>query len=276
MPTYRCANRPPLMMRPTYPTPLLLLLLLLPSTTLAQYTFVNNFYWQDYTNDCEATCLTNVFNVQQCTLANACNNDNCLTLEDSCLCGTSSWLTAVSQCIGKSCGAGAVYEAAAITGNACNSSDTAMSMSEDKIIQVGLAAAPSTSQATGVQPTTSMTTTTSKPTTSPTPSSDGGSGGLSTKSVIIGVVTSIVGVVVGIVGVFVAWKTYKHSKHAHQHTGSQHNVEAASSRTALIPLPAGSARGSLSEELTSQRDAPLPPPAPSLPPPAQARRRDNT
>jgi hypothetical protein len=259
-------------MHPAHHSPLLLLLLL--NTALAQYTFVNNFYWQDYTNDCEATCLTNVFNVQQCTLANACNSSTCLTLDDSCLCGTSSWLTAVSQCVGKSCGAGAVYDAAAITSNACNSSGTAMSMSEDKIIQVGLAAGPSTTQVTGVQPTSSTTTTPSKPTNSSTAPSDGGSGGLSTKlQVIIGVVTSIVGVVVAIVGVFFAWKTYKHSKYAHRQTGTQHNIEAASSTTALTALPAGRARGSMSEEPTSQGNQPLPP-SPPLPPAAVLRRDD--
>jgi hypothetical protein len=92
------------MMPPTHRTLLPLQLLLFLSTALAQFTIVDNFYWQDYTNDCEASCLTNIFDTQQCTLANACNSNNCLTLDDSCLCGTSSWLIAVSKCIGKTVG----------------------------------------------------------------------------------------------------------------------------------------------------------------------------
>jgi hypothetical protein len=251
-------------MLPTYQTLFPLQLLLFLGTALAQYTFVDNFYWQNYT-DCEASCLTNIFNTQQCTLANACNSGSCMTLDDSCLCGTSSWLTAVSQCIGKSCGASAVYDAAAITNNECNGSGTAMSLPEDKIIKIGLAAAPSTSHASSAQPTASLTTTPSTPTSSSTAPSNGGSGGLSTNlQIIIGVVTSIVGVVVAIVGVFFAWKSYKHSKHTGGHTTNQHHTEAAaSSTTALIPLPAGRTRGSISEEETLQT---IPPPRP--PPPA--------
>jgi hypothetical protein len=246
-------------MPPTHRTPLPLQLLLFLSTTLAQFTIVDNFYWQNYTNDCEASCLTNIFNTQQCTLANACNSNNCLTLDDSCLCGTSSWLTAVSQCIGKNCGASAVYDAAAITSDGCSSSGTAMSLSEDKVIKIGLAAAPSTSHATGVQPTASLTTTPSKPTNSSTAPSDGGSGGLSTNlQIIIGVVTSIVGVVIAIVGVFFAWKTYKNSKHTPGHTANL--GAAASSTTALIALPADRAGGSLPEERTLQTNPPLRPP----------------
>jgi hypothetical protein len=126
---HRCINCPSLTMPPTHRTLLPLQLLLFLSTAFAQYTIVDNFYWQDYTNDCEASCLTSVFNTQQCTLANTCNSNNCLTLDDSCLCGTSSWLTAVSQCIGKNCGAGAVHNAAAITSNECSGSGTAMSSS---------------------------------------------------------------------------------------------------------------------------------------------------
>lgn len=251
-------------MPPTHRTLLPLQLLLFLSTALAQYTIVDNFYWQNYT-DCEASCLTNIFNTQQCTLANACNSNNCMTLDDSCLCGTSSWLTAVSQCIGKSCGAGAVSDAAAITSNECSSSGTAMSLSEDKIIKIGLAAAPSTSHATSIQPTASPTTTPSNPTSSSTAPSKGGSGGLSTNlQIIIGVVTSIVGVVVAIVGVFFAWKTYKHSKRTGGHTANQHHTEAAaSSTTVLIPMPAGRPEGSISEEGTPQTNPPpRPPPLP--------------
>jgi hypothetical protein len=192
-----------------------------------------------------------------------------LTLDDSCLCGTSSWLTAVSQCIGKSCGTGAVYDAAAITNNACSSSGTAMSLSEEKIIKIGLAAAPSTTHATSVQPTASLTTTLSNPTSSSTAPSNGESGGLSTNlQIIIGVVTSIVGVVVAIVGVFFAWKTYKHSKHIGGHTANQHNMEGAtSSTTALTAMPAGRGGGSLSEEGTLQTTPPprSPPRSPPLP-----------
>ena len=252
-------------MPPTYRTLLPLQLLLFLSLALAQYTVVDNFNWQDYTNDCEASCLTDIFNTQQCSLANACNSNNCLTLDDSCLCGTSSWLIAVSQCIGKNCGAGAVHDAAAIASNECSGSGIAMSLSEDKIIQIGLAAAPSTSQATGVQPTTSRTTTLSTPTNSSTAPSGGGRGGLSTNlQIIIGVVTSIVGVVVAIVGVFFAWKTYKHSKHTGGHTANQHNIDAAaSSTTALTALPASRDGGSMAEERILQAN--LPPRSPSLP-----------
>ena len=237
-------------MPPTHRILLSLQLLLFLNTAFAQYTIVDNFYWQDYTNDCEASCLTNIFNTQQCTLANACNSNNCLTLDDSCLCGTSSWLIAVSQCIGKNCGAGAVHDAAAIASSECNNSGTAMSLSEDKIIQIGLAAAPSKSQTTSVQPTASQTTTLSTPTNSSTAPSGGSSGGLSTNlQIIIGVVTSIVGVVVAIVGVFFAWKTYKHSKHTGGHIANQHNMDAAaSSTTALTTLPAGRDGGSMFEE----------------------------
>ena len=249
-------------MLPTYQTLFPLQLLLFLGTALAQYTFVDNFYWQNYT-DCEASCLTDIFNTQQCTLANTCNSNDCMTLDDSCLCGTSSWLTAVSQCIGKSCGASAVYGAAASTSNECSGS---MSLSEDKIIKIGLAAAPSTSHTTSVQPTASLTTTPSKPTSSSTAPSNGGSGGLSTNlQIIIGVVTSIVGVVVAIVGVFFAWKTYKHSKHTGGHTTDQHHTEAAaSSTTALIPLPAGRTGGSISEEETFHTNPPPRPPPVSV------------
>ncbi len=112
--------------------------------SLASYTFVNNYNWYStgYESKCEASCLTAIFNRQQCSPANTCHSDNCLTLDDNCLCGTTLWLTATSKCMGESCGAEAVYDAAAIASERCKSAGVAMAMSKDKIIQVGLEAVP--------------------------------------------------------------------------------------------------------------------------------------
>jgi hypothetical protein len=227
------------------------LFLLLSTTTLAQ-TVVSNYYWQDYTSNCEASCLTSVFNVQQCSLANTCNSNNCLTLDYSCLCGTASWLNTTSKCIGDTCGADAVRDAASIVSQECKAAGVKMAISEDEIIQLGLAVAPSS---------------TSPPKPTGTSSSAGNSnanrGGLSTElQVIIGVVTSIVGLLFTIVGVFFGWKQYKHLKAQTPHAQGHPNIEAASSTTTLTRLPDAPTRGSSSDERQLQGDAAQPLPSP--------------
>jgi hypothetical protein len=125
-----------------------------------------------------------------------------------------------------------------------------MAISEDEIIQVGLAVAPSS---------------TSPPKPTGTSSSGGDSnrngGGLSTElQVIIGVVTSIVGLLFTIVGVYFGWKQYKHLKAQTPHAQGHPNLEAASSTTTLSRLPDAPARRSSSDERQLQGGAaqPLP------------------
>lgn len=112
--------------------------------TLAQSVSQLQDFWADYPS-CEAQCHISVWQSQQCSLANSCSTDNCLVLEDSCLCVTNSWLTAVSQCIGADCGADAVTQAAGIAQNGCSSYGIAMSMSEQAVIDDGLAVISSSS-----------------------------------------------------------------------------------------------------------------------------------
>lgn len=224
--------------------------------SLAQYTFVLPGFWTGlgYTNECEISCLTTVFRKRSCSLANVCNSGNCLTLENSCLCGTTSWLTAASQCIGESCGANAVYDAAAITSNECETAGVAMAISKDRIIQLGLAAVPTPTQSASGHP-TAPTKTPSSPTEAPRGGTGGGRRLSTVWQVIIGVVASIV-LVVAIVAVFFLWKRHKYTKHSlTRHGGSHSNLEgASSSREALATLAAAPARGSLSEEHQSHED----------------------
>ena len=100
-------------------------------------------FWNDYPA-CERQCHQTVYGNLSCTLQNTCGcNNGCLCLQDSCLCVTSSWLTAVAQCIGQQCGADAVKEAAGICNSGCNSYGIAMNPDESTFISEGLAAVPS-------------------------------------------------------------------------------------------------------------------------------------
>ena len=100
-------------------------------------------FWNDYP-DCEKQCHQTVYGNQSCTLQNNCACAGCLCLADSCLCETSSWLIAVTQCIGQQCGASAVSDAAGIASSACAGNGYPLVVSEQSLIADGLAAIPST------------------------------------------------------------------------------------------------------------------------------------
>jgi hypothetical protein len=153
-------------MRPSYPGTRCALFNILLPTVLGQSTGNPQTFWDDYPS-CEEQCHISVWEAEQCSLANSCpSSDGCLVLNDSCLCVTSSWLTAVSQCIGATCGASAVSEAAGIALQGCNSYDITMSMSQQAIIAAGLAAVPSSASS----PTSTSTTPTSSAQSSATTS----------------------------------------------------------------------------------------------------------
>ena len=101
-------------------------------------------FWNDYP-DCERQCHQTVYENQSCTLQNNCECSGCLCLADSCLCETSSWLIAVSQCIGQQCGSSAVSDAATIASNSCAGNGYPLAVSEQSLIAAGLAVIPSTS-----------------------------------------------------------------------------------------------------------------------------------
>ncbi len=101
-------------------------------------------FWNDYP-DCERQCHQSVYISQSCTLQNSCSCSGCLCLADSCLCETSSWLIAVSQCVGQQCGALAVSEAAGIANKACNGNGYPLAVNEQDLIAAGLAAVLPTS-----------------------------------------------------------------------------------------------------------------------------------
>ena len=112
-------------------------------------------FWNDYSDECERSCHQTVWANQACSMSNASGCKGCLCLADSCLCVTDSWLTAVSQRIGLNCGSSAVSEAAGIALQGCNSYNMAMSMSEQDIISVGLAAIRSSPSSTAALATSS-------------------------------------------------------------------------------------------------------------------------
>jgi hypothetical protein len=98
-------------------------------------------FWSDYPT-CEDACHQSVWNAQSCTLANVCSCDGCLCLADSCLCETSSWLTAVAQCIGEQCGSSAVIDAAGIASSACARNEYPLVVPSASLVSIGLAALP--------------------------------------------------------------------------------------------------------------------------------------
>jgi hypothetical protein len=96
-------------------------------------------FWNDYP-PCEEACHESVFNSQQCTLENDCDCSGCLCLADSCLCETSSWLIAVAQCIGQSCGTADVTTAASIAQSACNGNGFALAVGSAALVSYSMAA----------------------------------------------------------------------------------------------------------------------------------------
>jgi hypothetical protein len=102
-------------------------------------------FWSDYP-PCEEACHESVFTSQQCTLENSCGlvgcSGGCLCLDDRCFCRTSSWLIAVAQCIGKSCGASDVTMAASILQSACDGNGLALAVGTATLISYGMAAIP--------------------------------------------------------------------------------------------------------------------------------------
>jgi hypothetical protein len=103
-------------------------------------------FWADYP-PCEEACHESVYISQQCTLENDCSCSGCLCLADSCLCETGSWLIAVAQCIGQSCGASDVTTAASIVQSACNGNGFALAVGSTALVSYGLAAIPKATEA---------------------------------------------------------------------------------------------------------------------------------
>ena len=112
-------------------------------------------FWNDYPS-CEEQCHESVWAAQQCSLANNCDCAGCLCLADNCLCETSSWLIAVAQCIGRTCGAADVTEAASIVASACSGKGFGLAVPSTELVNVGLAAISAT--APTVAPTGATTT----------------------------------------------------------------------------------------------------------------------
>ena len=105
-------------------------------------------FWSDYPL-CEELCHERVWSSQNCSLQNSCSGcSGCLCLADSCLCATSSWLTAVAQCIGQQCGAQAAVEAAGIAASGCGSNGLNLAIPQQQLASIGEAAAPTP----GMQP----------------------------------------------------------------------------------------------------------------------------
>jgi hypothetical protein len=101
-------------------------------------------FWSDYPT-CEDDCHQSVWSSQSCSLANSCSCSGCLCLADSCLCETSSWLTAVAQCIGEQCGSSGVIDAASIASSACAGAGYPLVVPSASLVSIGLAALPATS-----------------------------------------------------------------------------------------------------------------------------------
>jgi len=106
-------------------------------------------FWSDYPT-CEEQCHESVWASQQCTLSNACpcfsssSSNSCLCLADSCLCTTSSWLIAVAQCIGRTCGAEDVTTAASIAASACDGNGYGLAIASTALVSYGIAAIATT------------------------------------------------------------------------------------------------------------------------------------
>jgi hypothetical protein len=122
-------------------------------------------FWSDYPT-CEDNCHQSVWASQSCSLANFCSCSGCLCLLDSCLCETSSWLTAVAQCIGEQCGSSGVIDAAGIASSACAGGGYPLVLPSASLVSIGLAALLAASTKATTQETTSK---------SPTSSETGGS-----------------------------------------------------------------------------------------------------
>jgi hypothetical protein len=115
-------------------------------------------FWSDYPT-CEDDCHQSVWASQSCSLANSCSCSGCLCLLDSCLCETSSWLTAVAQCIGEQCGSSGVIDAASIASSACAGAGYPLVVPSASLVSIGLAAIPAatTQETTAKSPTSSET-----------------------------------------------------------------------------------------------------------------------
>jgi hypothetical protein len=107
-------------------------------------------YWSDLGYPpCTQSCLENIYETQACTLANACfctsspsSSTSCLCLTDACLCETSSWLIAIAQCIGKTCGADNVTIAASLGDSGCSANGYQLVVASTALVSYGLAAIP--------------------------------------------------------------------------------------------------------------------------------------
>ncbi len=125
----------------TYSVALAFSLLLLHPTVWCQSP---STFWNDYPA-CQEQCHQNVWANQQCSLTSICGcasgtESGCLCLADSCLCATSSWLTAVAQCIGQECDAAAVTQAASIAASGCAAHTVSLAIPTSELISIGLAA----------------------------------------------------------------------------------------------------------------------------------------
>ena len=128
-----------------HPTPLLLTSYSLISTALAQGNPAT--FWSAYPA-CEEACHQSVWSDQSCSLTNSCSCSGCLCLALSCLCETSSWLIAVAQCIGSSCGSSAVYNAAYIANTGCRLNGYPLIVASADLVSIGLAAITDSGAAT--------------------------------------------------------------------------------------------------------------------------------
>jgi hypothetical protein len=128
------------------PTPLFLLSfsIFLPFIPFANSQSDPQLFWADYPA-CEEQCHESVWADQQCSLSNSCDctagsSSGCLCLADSCLCETTSWLIAVAQCIGQSCGAADVTTAASIVSSACTGNGFKLAVASTALVSYGMAA----------------------------------------------------------------------------------------------------------------------------------------
>jgi hypothetical protein len=136
------------MKAPTYLLPLALSLFLATIPIIHAQEANPQTFWSDYPT-CEEQCHESVWASQQCTLSNDCmcsagSSSNCLCLADSCLCTTSSWLIAVAQCVGKTCGADDVTTAASIVASACNGNGYGLAVASTALVSYGMAAIATT------------------------------------------------------------------------------------------------------------------------------------
>jgi hypothetical protein len=105
-------------------------------------------YWADSGYPpCSQECLENVYETQACSLANACfctsstsSSTSCLCLTDACLCETSSWLIAIAQCIGRTCGEDNTTIAVSVGDSACSANGYQLAVASTALLSYGLAA----------------------------------------------------------------------------------------------------------------------------------------